>query len=195
VERERVASLLARHLRHARQIDDMAWRPAHLEVAFGRTPGKSNDALSRNDFFELNCAVGPVRFSGQIDRIDVCPTGSRIVDYKTSVNMSKTAVRNGESMQLPIYALALDAMLLPDRPCAEAVLIRIGTKDCYPAFEAGANWTELAANVRKRVSEIVLNIRAGYFPPTPKKEGCFVCKQRRACRYERARIERKAEGG
>ena len=50
--------------------------------------------------------VGPIRFTGRIDRVDLNAeeTQARIVDYKSSTPPTKGAMESGNSLQLTIYA-------------------------------------------------------------------------------------------
>ena len=138
--------------------------------------------------------IGPIRFSGMIDRIDESDSGVRIVDYKSTIRVSKTAVKTGESLQLPIYALAWNAAN-PDKPCVEATFVEMGYQDQAAAFlEKDGDWSKLADVVTLRSGGLVAGIRSGHFPPEASESGCYACRHRRACRYEQSRIERKKDG-
>lgn len=190
IERVRARKLLVRHLRRAAAKDDELWRPQQFELSFGRR--KHDDAPSPDhvDAFVLETSAGPIRFSGQIDRIDRAKDVVRIVDYKSSLRLTKNEAQSAESLQLPIYGLAWDA-LHPDTPCKEAAFVEIGSHKIVNPFTRNETWTGLADEVRDRVAELAQAIRAGVFPPDAKPGGCFGCSARRACRYEQGRIERK----
>lgn len=191
VERVRARKLLARHLRTAASKDDTQWKPEQFEVSFGRGRREAIESSDRPEEFVLQTPAGPIRFSGQIDRIDRAGDAVRIVDYKTSLLIRKQDAQSGESLQLPIYALAWDA-LHANHPCREATFVEIGSHKRVDAFTAADDWEELADTVRARVAKLADGIRAGQFPPSaPKKGGCLACSARRACRYEQGRIERK----
>jgi len=191
VERVRARRLLIRHLRKAAAKDDIEWKPEQFELSFGRKKPDVGESSEHLAAFVLQSSVGPIRFSGQIDRIDRAGDAVRIVDYKTSLHIKKQEALSGESLQLPIYGLAWDAMH-EGEPCREASFVEIGSHKKVDAFtRADDDWDALADNVRTRVTELTQGIRGGHFPPDAQKGGCFGCSGRRACRYEQGRIERK----
>jgi ATP-dependent helicase/DNAse subunit B len=190
VERGRARKILIRHLRTAAAKDDAQWKPQQFEVAFGRARRDEEANFDRLDDFVLDTTAGPIRFSGQIDRIDRAGEAVRIVDYKSSLHLTKKAAQSAESLQLPIYGLAWDATH-EALPCREASFVEIGTHKKVDAFTAKEDWDSLADDVRVRVGQLAQGIRAGYFPPEANKGGCASCSARRVCRYEQGRIERK----
>ncbi len=190
LERVRARKLLTRHLRRAAAEDDEQWRPQQFELSFGRRKHDDAPSSEQADAFVLETPAGPVRFSGQIDRIDRAQDLVRIVDYKTTLRLSKKEAQSAESLQLPIYGLAWNAMH-PDTPCKEAAFVEIGSHKIVNPFTRNEDWDGLASEVRDRVAKLAQAIRAGVFPPDAKPGGCFACSARRACRYEQGRIERK----
>jgi len=190
VERGRARKILVRHLRTAAAKDDAQWKPQQFEVAFGRGRREVEEPSDRPDDFVLDTTAGPIRFSGQIDRIDSAGDAVRIVDYKSSLHLTKKSVQSAESLQLPIYGLAWDATHV-DLPCHEASFVEIGTHKKVDAFTAKEGWEALADAIRARVGQLANGIRAGQFPPEARKGGCPSCAARRVCRYEQGRIERK----
>lgn len=196
-EQARAAKILARHLRL--HFADSEWIPSHFEVSFGRVKERSDDPCNRPEPVVLQSACGPVRLAGKIDRIDVQDQSLRIIDYKTSVHVSHGAIEDGVSLQLPLYALVVEEHLLPGYECAQAVLLEIGakkTRECLNRNgKAGGKrltWPEREEMVRRRVGEYVQGIRRGEFPPRPYEgKPCAWCPFERACRYEKARVERK----
>lgn len=195
VERARLAVLLQRYLAIARDPDEATWAPSHFEVSFGSSRGAGEDPLSTTEPFVLPTEKGPVRFSGRIDRIDRHGNETRIIDYKTSVYAQQSDIEAGVSIQLPLYALALEEHLAPDTTCTDARFIQIGAKKVLQGlFSRTVTWEERREKIRARVAALVQGIRDGRFPPTPYREMCRDCQDHRACRYESSRIERKESG-
>ncbi len=101
LEQELSASLRQASLESAKS----ELRPRYYEWSFG---GKAP--------LSLNLGKNKVSFAGRIDRIDVDERSKRflIIDYKTgSSKITGRQVTNGESVQLPLYILAVQKLLLP----------------------------------------------------------------------------------
>ncbi|MBI4558069.1 MAG: exodeoxyribonuclease V subunit gamma [Candidatus Hydrogenedentes bacterium] len=195
VEKQRMLAVLLRYLRIERQRDDEAWKPLYFESVFGETREDSPSGLDCAQPFVMNTPHGAVRLAGRIDRIDLAGDEACVIDYKTGQVPTPDSVRTGISVQLPLYALALEQALLPGTACRQAVFLRVGTKKRV-GIGVGRSNPDMAVSqetARERVAAYVAGIRAGYFPPTPAREACEYCAARRACRYERSRIERKQE--
>ena len=193
VEKTRMGERLNRYLRIQRDADDETWRPLHLEVSFGKAGGAPSELPSRNEPFALATPGGTVQFSGRIDRIDVNADGdARIIDYKTTVAVQPADLKAGLSLQMPVYAMALQECLMPGVTCAEARLIEVGTPKSLEALKSrDVSKEERAAFVREKIAEYVEGIRSGAFPPLPYKEQCRDCAGHRPCRFESGRVERK----
>ncbi len=90
--------------------------PHGFEMDFGM-PGE-------NAAEPLVIAVGgvEVRIGGRIDRVDVAQieetAGFWVIDYKTgrATNYSSAQVERFEKLQLPLYAMAVERVLLKDKP-------------------------------------------------------------------------------
>jgi hypothetical protein len=188
---------------------DEPLRPAHFEVSFGlRRRGKGTDALGTEKPFELECGDETVRFSGRIDRIDIGVVGGQVVfnvlDYKTGrrAQYSQDDLKAGRALQLPIYAMAVEELLMVDR---RAMPWRIGywyLKDrgfdpsCFPEVLAdvaqGAMqvnpWRELRGTLLARVVELVHGIRDGDFPVYSRDDQCTShCEFSTVCRVNQVR--------
>ncbi len=190
VEQVRARKVLTRHMRTAAAKDDAKWKPNQFEVSFGRGRREDDESPDRTEAFVLNTPAGPIRFSGQIDRVDGADDAVRIVDYKTSLHIRKKDTQSGDSLQLPIYGLAWNSFHV-GQPCREASFVEIGSHKMVKVFAIADDWEALADVVRTRVGELTNGIREGRFPPEARKGGCGTCSGRRACRYEQGRIERK----
>jgi len=194
IELHRILAVLDRYLgiEHAR--NESQWKPMHFEVGFGRTPGATQDPLTRPEPYPLSTSSGTVFFAGRIDRIDLCDEGARIIDYKSGVVPAAKEISEGASLQLAVYALALEQFLMPGADCREAYFVKVGSEDRRQALgrtQKKDEWPERQARVRDIVAQCVAAIRAGKFPPRPSEIACRYCTARRVCRYEPSRIERK----
>jgi ATP-dependent helicase/DNAse subunit B len=192
MEQRRLETVLRRYLGIERSIPDDPWEPRHFEVAFGEVRGPKDDPCCRADPFILETEAGPVRFAGRIDRIDMANASARILDYKSSAPPVKKEIDAGRSIQLTVYAWALEQHLLPGTQCAEAHFVQVGRRLSKGNPYREAPWTENEDIVRQAVADAVNGIRAGVFPPVPATAAaCTYCAHAHACRHETARIERK----
>ena len=194
VERSRMAVTLERYLHIETGRDEAAWRPEHFEPAFGPVRGAVEDPLSTPEPFVLDTEAGPVRFSGQIDRVDLAGGEARLMDYKSSILPEAKDIASGRSIQLTVYAWALERLLMEGTQCVEAWFTIPGKAKRQSALKVrNASKAEREENVLGNIVTAVRGIRAGAFPPAPPdpKHACAYCAYRAACRYEEARIERK----
>ncbi|NUM53773.1 MAG: PD-(D/E)XK nuclease family protein [Candidatus Hydrogenedentes bacterium] len=192
-ERARMESQLLRYFDFARE-EEVAWKPSNFEVGFGRAHALSADPLSRPEPFALDTNIGDVLLAGRIDRIDVMESRARIVDYKTRLNYEAKEVDEGVSLQLPLYAVALEHFLKTDTTCEEARLIQPGKRETREVLQRGKDkWPDREAAMRQGIARAVTGIRAGHFPPAPHNDRCRICALCRVCRYEEWRIERKSQ--
>ncbi|HZZ29246.1 MAG TPA: PD-(D/E)XK nuclease family protein [Pirellulales bacterium] len=190
-------------------------RPAYFEVSFGLQPRESPeiDQLSTNQPFHLRCGEEVVRLSGRIDRIDTGVIGNQIVfnvlDYKTGVKKNSTLpdVQSGLALQLPLYALAVQELLLAGQ---QALPWQVGywwlkekgfhTSGIPPLFELGAQglceteeWKSLRAEILARVVSLVQGIRGGKFPVFGAEKNCTTnCAYSTICRINQIRSLGKA---
>ncbi|MGB2958857.1 MAG: PD-(D/E)XK nuclease family protein, partial [Bacteroidota bacterium] len=101
--------------------------PEFFEVAFGGPPGMVFDAgLSQ----EEPVSVGRIRLKGKMDRIDLAADHFTIIDYKTGTKLPTSSdIRNGVSLQLPLYLLVAQRLLAeggsPGRAPAGALHYRL----------------------------------------------------------------------
>jgi ATP-dependent helicase/DNAse subunit B len=156
--------------------------------------------------FELVCGAETVRLSGRIDRIDVGVVAGQtvfnIVDYKsgTSVRLSRQAIAEGLALQLPLYALAAEQLLLSDLQAVpwRAAYWYVRDKGYQEAIsfyqrseaklEIDAEWEELREKLLARVVSLVQAIRRGQFPMhSADKECTGRCPFHTVCRVNQAR--------
>ena len=204
IERRRLDAQLARYLLIEREQSSPDRLPTHFEVSFGRTPDDgppiAQDPLTRAEPFALDTPLGTVLFAGRIDRIDrIMPDENEspkvcILDYKTTIQVTASDIREGRSIQLGLYALALEESLMPGASVEEAVFQAIGSEKRLDAIQRKKNeWPDRAENIRKVVAASVEGIRSGRFTPTPAGGLCTHCPVAelapgRACRYDKNRI-------
>lgn len=194
VERRRMQAALDRYLDIERNGQAPPWQPGHFEVTFGRVKGPVLDSLSRPEPFRLETGAHPVLFAGRIDRIDKQGDTARIVDYKSGGIPSAGNIISGRSLQLTVYAWALERFLLPGTTCTEAVFIPVGCSEYREALGKNSPrnvWKQREANAMAAIVQAIHGIRSASFPPIPKEEACRYCGHKRACRYQQTRIERK----
>jgi len=138
----------------------------------------------------LKTEAGEVRLHGYIDRVDAAPDGSlRVIDYKSGgAVISAMHLKEGRRLQLPIYALAVQAALGLGEVSggfywhiqkAEASSLKLEN------FEGGIRAAFVTAIAH--IGRHVVNIRAGHFEPKPPTEGCpFYCPAVNFCwRYKK----------
>jgi ATP-dependent helicase/DNAse subunit B len=158
-----------------------------------------------------------VRIAGRIDRIDVGAVAGRsvfnVIDYKTGrvARFSREAAAAGTALQLPLYAMAAQEVLLADR---EAVpwqagywllqqkgfttnrsLVMWGCRG--GRLEPEAAWEELRKRVAKTVAALAARIRQGQFPVHSADQHCTrFCPFRTICRIGQVRsLEKKWQFG
>ncbi len=148
------------------------WKPLYFEWTFGQdnAPLLLKDADGR-----------AAAFRGRIDRIDVNERQKRflVIDYKTgSTKITGNQIKNGEALQLPIYLLAVQKLLLKDHEPAGAVYYQLSDMskkdgllhaERFPEYlEVGprsssyvpaAKWDGVLESIEARAGEIVSEIR------------------------------------
>ena len=125
-EKLRMQAALLRYLHIEQEKDDTYWKPMNFEVAFGRDRGRSTDTLTTPEPFVMESEVGPLRFSGRIDRLDRSEPQVRIIDYKSNTTPLPGEITSGKSIQLSLYAWAVEQLLIPGSACSEAWYLPVG---------------------------------------------------------------------
>jgi ATP-dependent helicase/DNAse subunit B len=177
-------------------------RPWLFEVDFG-LPGPDGDAVAGP--LVLRRGDSEVRVSGRIDRVDVAEldggTGFWIIDYKTGRSQHYTAadLRAFRRLQLTLYALAVEQVLLADRQArplglAYWLVSESGPKVVLPGrthlawYEQGAGWHEVREQLVSWVVTLAEHIRRGVFALQPRSEHCTqTCNFSQVCRIGQAR--------
>jgi ATP-dependent helicase/DNAse subunit B len=197
-EHSYLAKLMERYLTILR-TDDPRWKPVHFEVAFGPSHNPNPEPPSTVLAFTLDTAIGPLQFSGRIDRIDLDEGLGRIVDYKSGSTPDPGAILDGLSLQCTVYAWAVEQLVLPGTPCAKGVYIPVGRRvgqqpwreALHPENARDSRWAEREAIAREAIAAAVTGMRAGRFAPVRGGKTCHGCGVTRACRYDEARAARK----
>jgi RecB family exonuclease len=201
--------------RRQHEVYDKLWdgfasppRPTHFEISFGRPVSGQNDPASLPQPLELGDGRVTVRLSGSIDRIDLGIVGGQpvfnILDYKTGAvsQFSPEAVARGHSLQLPIYAIAAEQLLLaPQRAMpwqagywqvkdsgykSKQSLRMAANLDGQPAAEP--SWQALREVVVQTVLALVQGMRQGQFPVYNEDPNCTGhCPYRTVCRINQIR--------
>ncbi len=181
-------------------------RPFAFEAEFGvaaREPG-----AVASEPLVLTVGDVEVRIGGVIDRVDVADLGADgvgfwVIDYKTgrAANYSAAQVERFEKLQLPLYAMAVERVLLkgkPARPLGLAywLVTDTGTKLMMPAKRGQPHqwltdpdrWPRFRAQVEAWVADLVGRVRAGDFPLSPRADDCTDrCGFGPVCRVAQAR--------
>ncbi len=220
IERREVEEMLDRYFRQHEQYDkrwtefQQPLRPTGLEVSFGIPPRSPEEADQWMVEEPLTLSDGEVevRISGRIDRLDVGRIGGRtvfnILDYKTGSDRHYKIdkVRRGEVVQLPLYALATQQLLLAEQDAVpwlvgywivktnkgikeQMELHRITGEKVEPTEE----WERLQQTVRQQVFRVVRGVQDGIFPVFSTDDDCTSsCAFRTVCRINHVRALQKS---
>ncbi len=202
IETERVRRVAIRYARQHESYVTSRYGPGavpHLvEADFGKGGENGLPALTIGEAPDL------VRIQGLIDRVDVIerPDGLffRVIDYKTGHAPSSSDLKAGTALQLPLYALAVEQILLAGiggRPLdAGYWALR---KDGYKPLATMAtltdgmvqpaeSWDAVRTGIEQFVQSIVAHLRAGRFPVAPRVADCTrTCDYRVVCRIRQIR--------
>jgi ATP-dependent helicase/nuclease subunit B len=212
--------------REERYRDIFGLTPAFFELAFGHLEpdGTDDEEIEPEALRDYDPASTPQPLAipdtdggtaaylcGTIDRVDLAEDGRRALalDYKMGRSAEFTAIREGQSLQLPLYLLAL-----------EQLWGKIGAVGCYDSprdtgrrrffrveevdlrrftvvqgVEKGdevkpvtrEQFSELMQTVQQRVRDAVRGIQAGETFPTP-GECCRTCAYGDICRTSPDRV-------
>jgi ATP-dependent helicase/DNAse subunit B len=185
--------------------------PTHFEVSFGPVEGedaKANDQLSKREAYELRCNGMTIRLSGRVDRIDVGLVEGQVVfnvlDYKTnpSDRYRLADIHNFKALQLPLYAMAVQDLLLADQNAIpwQAGYWHVRDGGFHPkralAFHERTDegirrteqWSEFRARLMERVTSLVAGIQQGQFPMHCDDDKCTaLCDYKTVCRVHTVR--------
>ena len=159
--------------------------PYRLEFAFG-------EAGTDHPELEIDRGGQTFRLRGRIDRVDLAkmPAGAcfRVIDYKSGSVPSSTQVKQGEMLQLPLYAMAVEQLLFASEGTE---LHDIGywslKKDGFKSitFES---WVRDQDLLVAHVLALIDRLRRGVFVVQSRKPGCEnYCEYRGVCRIRQVR--------
>lgn len=146
---------------------------------------------------------GAARFRARIDRIDRTGSDAAILDYKTGSRLpTQTSVREGRSLQLPLYALLLERNskgtrvarmgYASVRPKPKAgitpILLRESGKTAdrpaarTKAWAADEEFDAVLNLAAGRAVDVVRAVRDGFFPRSDDPRACKTCGLSDVCR-------------
>ncbi len=193
---------------------DEPLQPAFFEVRFGPkardTGAQGPGQVSTTVPFTLDLKSEKIRLTGQIDRIDLGKVGGvtvfNIIDYKSgqAVKLGDAEILAGKQLQLPLYALAAEELLLADR---QAVALATGYWSIQgKGFAAGkdglleiravekgkleptSRWRDLQEGLSEQVELLIHGIRGGEFPVYNENVECTKsCDYSKLCRIAQIR--------
>jgi ATP-dependent helicase/DNAse subunit B len=180
----------------------LAPRPELFEAGFGLPP---EEGETSNPPLVIAQDDVEVRISGRIDRIDVVELpdggiGFWVIDYKTgrAAQYTGTDLQTFRKLQLTLYALAAEQVLLRDRPArplglAYWLVVESGVKLALPRqlvawLDEAAAWPRVRSALERWVVQLVRGIRNGEFPLQPRTDDCTqTCDFGQACRIGQSR--------
>ncbi len=188
----------------------IAPRPHHFEVDFGLPPADGSQPYGP---LVIRAEGVEIRISGRIDRVDVAelPDGTAgfwIIDYKTgkSTHYTGADLAAFRRLQLSLYALAVEEVLLAGRPTQPLGLaywmvgeqgpkVALPTRNEVLWLTETAKWRSMRETLQRWVAEVVAHIRAGSFPLQPRSDKCTeTCDYGQVCRIAQARAVGKIGG-
>jgi len=199
---------------------DQPPQASFFEVRFGPSSRaaetEADENLSSPLPFQLDLGTEQIRITGQIDRIDLGRLGDvtvfNIIDYKSGkkVKLNEDHIRSGRQLQLPLYALAAEEMLLADRDAVPLAAGYWGVQETgfsanrkSPALalhEVGdgtlkisKQWNELRPQMIETIRRLVAGVRQGFFPVYNDDVKCTEwCSFKTVCRIAHVRSLEKA---
>jgi ATP-dependent helicase/nuclease subunit B len=150
--------------------------PAYIEWQSERQQAWSFSAAEQE--VELELPTGQ-RLRGRLDRIDRCPGGTAIVDYKTGSMPRQAEVDSGEDVQLASYAL------LADPPPVRVEYLQVDGEVRSRACLEGTQLSQLASAVGERLAAVLTEMEAGAaLPAWGDADTCRYCEMDGLCRKQ-----------
>ena len=181
-------------------------RPQHFELSFGQSPaseasGEQPDAASIRRGIEFHSAnSAPISVYGRMDRVDTAPDGSAaVIDYKLGAGRDLKAMQNGDSLQIPLYFMALEQVFGLKVAAgfydsfAKNERKPIVRSDCIATIMAEPHkanggilsppqYQQLLTVATGRVVQVADEIAARRIQPTPDDQKCSLCDFHDVCR-------------
>jgi hypothetical protein len=204
--RRRLTDYIRQHEAYDRPFErwDAPPRPRHFEVSFG-LPEPPADGVSTTEPLEIALDDERVRITGRIDRLDVGQAAGQavftVIDYKSAGGgYTKADVLSGRALQLTLYALAAEQVLLAKTGAVpwqfgywfvagdgfkKTLVLHEIDQDRLRPSEA---WQALRAGMERRIVSLVRGIRGGEFPMFNTDVHCgSLCDFRTVCRVNQVR--------
>lgn len=172
---------------------------------------RGEEAYGSAGDFVLGAGDDRVTIQGRIDRVDILPGTNEFVvlDYKTGGAPSRKAIQEGTDFQLPLYCMAVEAMLSEGpgpkarmwayyrvtRPAglqSPAVSTQVAASEKVRGTMAEETIEVLVPVARDWIHKHARGIRGGRFPVAPAATACQFCDLKSACRHSEARSAKKA---
>ena len=194
INTRRTGRALDRYLNQFRKYsvkDGVGAVPDRFEVKFGQPdkPGSLEHLI-------LGTGETQIKVQGVIDRIDrVDQDGQsrfRVIDYKTGANPSQGDVKSGQASQLPLYAMAVEELVLPSEGVdfLDAGYWSLSKEGFKPVKLDG--WDDFRGAVVEFVEAMVGKLRGGVFPIASQESKCTqFCDFHKTCRVKEVRQTRK----
>ena len=198
IEQRRLSRTIARYVQQHETYDrkepGVPPEPHQFEAVFGH--GETNETSYPG--LSIGAGETAVRLQGKIDRIDLVRSpaglGFRIIDYKSGSCPSKKDVKEALYLQLPLYAMAVERIILAgdgDKAGDATALHDVGywglRGDGYKPIPLPA-WPEDQVRLEEFVVAIVALLRHGEFPVSSRKTECAQrCEYSAVCRVEQVR--------
>jgi ATP-dependent helicase/DNAse subunit B len=165
--------------------DEEQLKPLYFEAKFGFEEEGSYPALV------IGADGAAVRLRGKIDRIDVGagreasqPARVRVIDYKSgSVSMPPRDAAEGRNLQIPIYALAAERVIVPGGQACRGIYLSIGSGQPAGRFDFQGKEHELMDLAQEFVLSYVKAVKGGDFTVRPNSQkACQTCRHDTICR-------------
>ena len=159
------------------------WRrlmPGYVEWQFQRTADYRVQEVELELTREARGPASSIMLRGRIDRLDLGDQGAAVVDYKTGNVAKREQILEGESIQLPFYALLLENEV---ERCEYLLLTsqKLGSQ----AVLEGEELRELAKRIGERLISLLHAIHEGTPLPAWGDEGsCDHCSFAGICRRQ-----------
>ena len=170
--------------------DNLQWKPAWFELAFGLD---QSPALDANSSPEPVLLANGIRLRGAIDMIEEKDGAIRITDHKTGRAPFEPVqfVGKGESLQPLLYAMAAEELL--GKPARESRLYYCTETGGYRIAAVPVDGQAYGL-MEKAVNAIDQSIATGFLPAAPRKDACRYCDYHIVCGpYEELRVQRKPQ--
>lgn len=134
----------------------------------------------------LTSLSGKIKIRGQIDRIDEQDGELTVIDYKTGrAPVSSRDAETGRNLQLPIYLMAADRVMMRDKPVASGYYLHITScKKGSPFPSKAVSLDDLKEQAERYIHEYVNAVRRAEFPIQPNQNRCPPCEFATMCRIQ-----------